>query len=94
MTKDQESIESIERLNRFKTIKILYGNTFAMSIEQLKTVQKDLETALNMLKEKNEQIAKKDKIIDLMTNDMLKGKCYFSNKTLFKNYYKRKVEEC
>ena len=52
MTKEQEAIE---RLNSFKTIKILYGNTFAMSIEQLKTVQKDLETALNMLKNMEKQ---------------------------------------
>lgn len=43
MTKEQESIE---RLNRFKTIKVLYRNTFAMTLEQLKTVQEDIETVL------------------------------------------------
>ena len=94
MTKDQESIESIERLNRFKTIKVLYGNSFVMATEQLKALQEDIETVLNTLKEKDKEIEKKDKIIDLITEDMLKGKCYFSNRTLIKNYYKRKVEEC
>ena len=81
MTKEQETIE---RLNRFKTIKVLYGNTFAMHTEQLKTLQEDLETVLNALKEKDEEIEriryiensfdyvvqketeKKDKEIDLM----------------------------
>ena len=78
MTKEQETIE---RLNRFITIKVLYGNTFAMHIEQLKTFQEDIETVLNMLKEnsaeieqkntelaeKSAEIEKKNKIIDLMT---------------------------
>ncbi len=39
MTKEEETIE---RLNRFKTIKVLYGNTFAMHIEQLKVLQEDI----------------------------------------------------
>ena len=48
MTREQETIE---RLNRFKTIKVLYGNTFAMTTEQLITLQEDIETVLNMLKD-------------------------------------------
>lgn len=71
MTKEQE--EAIERLDRFKTIKVLYGNTFAMAIEQLKTLQEDIETVLNMLKEKDKEIEKKDKQIDLMA-EFLAGK--------------------
>ena len=54
MTKEQEAIE---RINRFKTIKVLYGNTFAMTTEQLRALQEDIETALNMLKEKDKEIA-------------------------------------
>lgn len=69
MTKEQE--EAIERLNRFKTIEILYGNTFAMHIEQLKTVQGDIETVLSMLQEQQEENKKKDKIIDLMTEHIV-----------------------
>ncbi len=82
MAKEQETIE---RLNRFKTIKVLYGNTFAMHTEQLKTLQEDIETALNIIKEnsaeiqqkntelaeKNAEIEKKDKIIDEMIGSFI-----------------------
>lgn len=37
--------------------------------------------------------AKQDKIIDLMAEDMIKGKCYFSSKTLLKKHYESKVEK-
>ena len=69
MTKEQE--EAIERLNRFKTIEILYSNTFAMHIEQLKTLQEDIGTVLSMLQEQQEENKKKDKIIDLMTEHIV-----------------------
>lgn len=62
MTKEEEAIE---RINRFKTIKVLYGNTFTIHTEQLKTLQKDIETVLNMLKEKDKEIEKyKNMIIE------------------------------
>ncbi len=81
MTREQETIE---KLNRFKTIKVLYGNTFAMTTEQLRALQEDIETALNMLKEKDElhhkalgDLAKADreniqlkKQIDLMAEEI------------------------
>lgn len=59
--------EAIERLNNFKTIKVLYGNTFAMHLEQLKQLQSDIETVLNLIQTQQAEIKKKDKIIDLMT---------------------------
>lgn len=65
MTREQETIE---RLNRFKTIKILYGNTFAMTTEQLTTLQEDIETTLNIIKEKDKKIEKKDRQINFMAN--------------------------
>lgn len=72
MMKEQK--ETIERLNRFKSIKVLYGNTFAMTTEQLKILQDDIETVLNMLKEKDAEIEKKDnavrKIIKRLNNDI------------------------
>lgn len=61
MTREQETIE---RLNRFKTIKVLYGNTFAMTTEQLKTLQEDIKTALNIIKEKDKKLEKKDEYIE------------------------------
>ena len=48
--------EVIERLNRFKTIKVMYGNTFAMHLEQLKQLQQDLETILNVLENQKVEI--------------------------------------
>lgn len=49
--------EAIERLNRYKTIKVLYGNTFAMHLEQLEQLKNDIDTVLNLLE-------KKDKVIN------------------------------
>lgn len=48
--------EVIERLNRFKTIKVLYGNTFAIHLEQLEQLQNDIETVLNLLEKKDRTI--------------------------------------
>ena len=54
MTKEQK--EALERLNKSKNITILYGKTFAMSTDSLKTLQIDIETVLNMLNEKDKRI--------------------------------------
>ena len=54
--------EVIERLNSFKTIKVLYGNTFSMHLEQLEQLQNDIEIVLS-------ELEKKDKIIDLIVED-------------------------
>lgn len=54
MTKEQE--EAIERLNKLKSRNILYGNRAGMIIEDFKTLQNDIETVLNMLKEKDKEI--------------------------------------
>lgn len=100
MPKEQE--EAIERLDRFKTIKVLYGNTFAMAIEQLKTLQEDIETVLNMLKEKDKEIENKDEIIDLMAEFIEKvtvdlkvafGENMLWNRDEIKQYFERKSEE-
>ena len=71
--------EVIERLNRFKTIKVLYGNTFSMHLEQLEQLQNDIETVLNLLE-------KKDKIIDLMAKELVKAHEWFYSE--FDNYTK------
>lgn len=49
--------EAIERLNRFKTIKVLYGNTFAIHLEQLEQLQNDIETVLNLLEKQKAEIS-------------------------------------
>lgn len=55
MTDEQEI--AIERLNRFKTIEVLYG-TFAMTSGQLERLKEAIEVVLNMLKEKDKEIIK------------------------------------
>ena len=106
MTKEQEEV--IERLNRFKAIKVLYGSTFAMTIEQLEVLQEDIETVLSMLKEKDTELKKKDKIIDLMAEFLgEKDMGYYKkeeggeflgimrrySKEDWKQYFESKVEE-
>lgn len=98
MTKEQE--EAIERLNRFKTIEILYSNTFAMHIEQLKTLQEDIGTVLSMLQEQQEENKKKDKIIDLIINEFYKRvkineNCYIQKSKRIEDCLKHKnCKEC
>ena len=65
MTKNQE--ETIERLNKFKKIEVKPENTIGVIIQEFKTLQNDIETVLNMLKEKDAEIEilKRDfKIVD------------------------------
>ena len=91
MTKE----ETIERLNKLKDRKILYGNRAGMIIEEFKTLQEDIETVLNMIKEKEKQI-------DLMS-EQLAGLTIWNNekeepvilgdKEEVKKYYERKSEE-
>ena len=96
--------EIIERLNRFKTIKVLYGNTFAIHLEQLEQLQNDIETVLNLLE-------KKDKIINLMAEEIsenitntcpfadynydldCENKCNDNYKECWKQYFENKAKE-
>ena len=128
MTKEQEEI--INRLSKITNRQILYGNKFGITIEGFKELQEDLETVLNMLKEKDAEIEKykqlynkalddavitahdnmkKDKMIDLMAEEMKKratcplddynydldceNKCNNNTKECWKQYFERKVED-
>lgn len=72
--------EAKERLNRFKTIKVLYGNTYSMHLEQLEQLKNDIDTVLNLLekkdidiietKEANRQLSVELQKKDKMINDM------------------------
>lgn len=55
MTKEQEAIENLENLSE-------YGLCYTIN----EKIQEDIETVLNMLKEKDAEIGKKDKMIDLI----------------------------
>lgn len=50
MAKEQEEI--INRLSKITNRQILYGNKYGIVIEEFKKLQEDLETVLNMIKEK------------------------------------------
>ena len=59
----EEEKKAIEKLKDFKSISILYGNTFTMFLDQLEKYQEATNTVLNLidkLKNENEQ---KDKYI-------------------------------
>lgn len=54
----------LERLNKLKSRKILYGNRAGMIIEDFKTLQNDIEIVLTLIQEQQEENKKKDKYID------------------------------
>lgn len=62
MTKEQE--EAIDRLRKITNRQILYGNKYGIVIEEFKKLQEDIETVLNMLKEKEAEIAEYKNIIE------------------------------
>lgn len=69
MTKEQE--EKIEKLRKITNKKILYGNKFGITIEGFRELQEDIETVLNMLKEKDKQIEKlKRQLADNLVKDL------------------------
>ena len=76
MTKEQE--EAISRLRKITNRQILYGNKLGITIEGFKKLQEDLETVLNMLKEKEAEIEKYKKLLaDNLAknlNDSIKAK--------------------
>lgn len=68
--------QAIENLKDFKSISILYGNTFTMFLEQLKKYQEATDTVLNLItklqKENEEKDNKVRKIISRLNNDYKK----------------------
>lgn len=68
MTEEQE--ETIDRLRKITNRQILYGNKYGIVIEEFKKLQEDLETVLNMLKEKDAEIEKYKK---LLADNLAKG---------------------
>ena len=66
MTKEEEAINSLEKLiniRKNKAGQIKYDNCICSTT--------DLETVLNMLKEKDAEIEKNDKIIDLYIDELV-----------------------
>ena len=92
MTKEQE--EAIERL-KYLTIDLKSSKKVNEIIteEGKFNLVKDLETVLSMLKEKDKEIEKKDKIIDLMEEELKERRYIFMNipKKEIKQYFERKA---
>jgi len=61
MTKEQEEV--INKLRKITNRQILYGNKFGITIEGFRELQEDIETVLNMLKEKEAEIEKYKKLL-------------------------------
>lgn len=68
--------EAIERLYNFKSISILYGNTYTMHIEQLKQLQEDLGTLLQTLKYRDKINKAIDKLKEDIKNNIKKAGSY------------------
>ena len=93
MTKEQE--EAIKECEALKKCLIIYS-------EDLDNVKsgKALETVLNMLKEKDTEIEKKDKIIDLMSQELQKhifvlydGDTITSKKGIIEHYERKATND-
>lgn len=70
MTKEQEEV--IDRLRKITNRQILYGNKYGITIEGFREVQEDIETVLNLLKEKGTEINKYKRKNKELSNQLLK----------------------
>ena len=92
MTKEQE--EAIKICKNINAGMIYFAND-----KECEEFPKAIETVLSMLKEKDKEIEKKDKQIDLMANyivDLIKYNNPEEKREVeeIKQYFERKVEEC
>ena len=88
MTKEQE--EAIGIISKYLNFNEICGT---------RNFKEAIETVLSMLKEKDKEIEKKDKQIDLMANyivDLIKYNNPEEKREVeeIKQYFERKVEEC
>lgn len=92
MTKEQEVIENLTDLLKQRNEKQVQITTYDLF--------ENIETVLNMLKEKDRRLEKKDKQINLIINAVYKRfkaelllEYGFENEEQFKQYFERKSEE-
>lgn len=103
MTKEQE--ETIKKLeyylqnSAYKRVDSDFFKNGGWEIVDLEIPQA-IETGLNIIKIKDKEIEKKDKIIDLMADKLVEAHEWFYSefdnftKEDFIKYFERKVEEC
>lgn len=68
MDKEQEELERLEKL---KKAKILYGDSLGVTIEGFRSLQRDLGVVLNSIKEKDEELKKYKKKNKELSNQIL-----------------------
>ena len=92
--------QAIENLKDFKSISILYGNTFTIFLEQLKKYQEATDTVLNLITNLQKENEEKDKQIDLMAELVYKRfkaelllEYGFENEEQLKQYFAELVEK-
>ena len=92
--------QAIENLKDFKSISILYGNTFTIFLEQLKKYQEATDTVLNLITNLQKENEEKDKQIDLMAELVYKRfkaelllEYGFENEDQLKQYFAGLVEK-
>lgn len=66
----EEEKQAIEYLNDFKSIEIMYGNTFVMFLEQLKKYQQATDAALNLITKQQNQIEKLKHSIEIILSEL------------------------
>ena len=109
MTKEQEEAINFLELHTNFMGKLDKGRCIRIPEENFTKTKESIKTVLNMLKEKDTEIEKKDKMIDLMTEEMKKratcplddynydldceNKCNNNTKECWKQYFERKVED-
>ena len=97
MTKEQEVITYIKKQIKIcnENADVCDDNDFDEEATYLREESYMLETVLSMLKEKDKEMEKKDKIIDLMEEELKERRYIFMNipKKEIKQYFERKSEE-
>lgn len=91
MTKKQEAIERLKRID----VKFFISGMHEVSnyiIDEADKVNNAIETVLSMLKEKDTEIEKKDKIIDLMAEKIFKEGIVWEDKDDVKQYFEKLAE--
>ena len=66
----EEEKQAIKYLNDFKSIKIMYGNTFVMFLEQLKKYQQATDAALNLITKLQNRIEKLKHSIEIILSEL------------------------
>ena len=67
---NDEEKKAIQNLKDFKSIKIMYGNTFVMFLEQLKKYQQATDAALNLITKQQNRIEKLKHSIEIILSEL------------------------